>query len=87
MNLDTFDSIKTLEELRSFIPELGESIKTFAASRNDRYRDPNSFRWVHMLSKGLQPVHLVNQSVGCEQTHRRSDNLHCASQRLHAICD
>ena len=43
MNLDAFDSIQTLEDLRSFIPELGKSIKTFAASRNDRYRDPNSF--------------------------------------------
>lgn len=45
LSLDAFDSITTLEELRSFIPELGTKIKTFAASRNDRYKDPNSFRW------------------------------------------
>ena len=105
MNLDAFDSIKTLEELRSFIPELGKSIKTFAVSRNDRYCDPNSFRWVHVgahrcavdlgatsaaLSEGQFSVSscpLVNWSEGCEQTHHRSDNLHCANQCLHSLCD
>ena len=44
LDLDTFDEISTLESLRAFIPELGSRIKTFAASSNNRYRDPNSFR-------------------------------------------
>jgi hypothetical protein len=44
LDLDAFDEISTLEGLRDFIPELGSKIKTFAASSNNRYRDPNSFR-------------------------------------------
>ena len=44
LDLDTFDDVATLEELRDYIPTLGTSIKTFAASKNQRYLDPFSMR-------------------------------------------
>ena len=45
LNLDDFDTIKTLDQLRDFIPTIGANIKTFAASRNNRYLDPFSMRF------------------------------------------
>jgi len=42
LNLDDFDAITTLGELRDFIPTVGINIKTYSLSRNERYLDPFS---------------------------------------------
>ena len=56
MNLDAFDAIATLEELRDFIPTVGMNIKTFALSRNKLYVDPFSFRLLNERTTFTGPM-------------------------------
>ena len=58
LNLDAFDAIQTLGELRDFIPTVGMNIKTYAVSRNKRYLDPFSMRLLSERTTFTGPLSL-----------------------------
>jgi len=58
LNLDAFDAIQTLGELRDFIPTVGMNIKTYAVSRNERYLDPFSMRLLNERTTFNGPLSL-----------------------------
>ena len=58
LDLDSFDTITTLGELRNFIPTLGMNVKTYAVSRNDRYLDPSSMRLLNERTTFTGPLSL-----------------------------
>ena len=58
LDLDSFDGVTTLEQLRAYIPTLGTSIKTFAASKNQRYLDPFSMRLINDKTTFTSPTSL-----------------------------
>ena len=58
LDLDSFDGITTLEQLRDYIPTLGASLKTFAASKNQRYLDPFSMRLLNDRTTFTSPMNL-----------------------------
>jgi hypothetical protein len=58
LDLDSFDGVTTLEQLRDYIPTLGTAIKTFAVSKNQRYLDPFSMRLLNDRTTFTSPMSL-----------------------------